>query len=58
MSYLKKVVTMLLVAIAIVTITSGCAFSIPINDRVRCDIQIDAQLISTEQLPAIWLNDK
>jgi hypothetical protein len=56
-----QVVTMLLgvaLGIAIVTIASGCAFSIPINDRVRCDIQIDAQLTSTEPLPAIWLNDK
>ena len=33
---------------------TGCAFSIPINDRIRCDIQIDAQLTSTEPLPTIW----
>jgi hypothetical protein len=43
-----------LLGVAVVVCTSGCAFSIPINDRVRCDIQIDAQLTSTEPLPQLW----
>jgi hypothetical protein len=56
-----QVVTMLMgvaLGIAIVTIAGGCAFSIPINDRVRCDIQIDAQLTSTEPLPALWADKR
>jgi len=61
-----QVMTLLIgiaLTLALITLLSGCAnggigFSIPISERTRCDIQIDAQLISTDPLPAIWLRDK
>jgi hypothetical protein len=49
-----QVIVMLLgiaLTIAIVTIASGCGFSVPLSERVRCDIQIDAQFVTTEPLP-------
>jgi len=54
-----QIVTLLFataLGIAVGLLTSGCAFSIPISDRVRCDIQINAQLVNTEPLPTIWLD--
>jgi hypothetical protein len=48
----------IILAFLVGVLLAGCAFSLPLSERVRCDIQIDAQLISTEPLPAIWLHDK
>jgi hypothetical protein len=46
-----------LTALLIATL-SGCAFSLPIGQRHRMDVQIHAQLTGTEPLPDIWLGDK
>jgi hypothetical protein len=32
-------------AIAIVTIASGCAFSVPVVPGVRCDVRVEAELV-------------
>ena len=42
----------------IISLLTGCGFSIPLGERHRADIWIDGRIVPTEELPPIWLGDK